>query len=130
MRPFNLTNSTVNVVGYFNRISKYNLNRGALAVVPVRYGTSTSDVMTPAPTTTAGSSKVSGSSITCKMLTTGDYPAADLTDNLREREDFSFTSNPFSSSDNVKKNLTRGVGSNANAVITIGEGNTFKVGTL
>lgn len=130
MRPFNLTGSTVNVVGYFNRISKYNLNRGVLAVVPVRYGTVTTDVMTPAPTTTAGSSTVSGSSITCKMLTTGSYPAADLTDNLREREDFSFTSDPFSTSESVRKNLTRGVGSNANAVITIGDDNTYAVGTF
>ncbi len=130
MRPFNLTGSTVNVVGYFNRISQYNLNRGVLAVVPVRYGTDTNDAMTPAPTKTAGSSTVSGSSITCKMLTTGSYPAADLTDNLRESEDFSFTSDPFSSSENVRKNLTRGVGSNANAVITIGDDNTYAVGTL
>ena len=130
MRPFNLTGSTVNVVGYFNRISKYNLNRGVLAVVPVRYGNVTTDVMTPAPTTTAGSSTVSGSSITCKMLTTSSYPAADLTDNLREREDFSFTSDPFSTSANVKNNLTRGVGSNSNAVITIGDGNTYTVGTF
>ena len=128
MRPFNLTNSTVNVVGYFNRISGYNLNRGVIAVIPVKYSSTT---MSPAPTTT-NSSTISGSSVTCKMLTTKGYPAADLTDNLRESTEtnFQFTSNPFSSSDNVKKNLTRGVGSDANAVITIGEGNTFKVGTL
>lgn len=128
MRPFNLTNSTVNVVGYFNRISGYNLNRGVIAVIPVKYS---STKMSPAPTTT-NSSTISGSSVTCKMLTTKGYPAADLTDNLRESTEtnFQFTSNPFSSSDNVKKNLTRGVGSEANAVITIGEGNTFKVGTL
>jgi hypothetical protein len=66
------------------------------------------------------------------MLTTKGYPAADLTDNLREstETDFKFTSNPFSDASKVQGNLTRGVGSNANAVINIGEGNTFKVGTL
>ena len=128
MRPFNLTNSTVNVVGYFNRISGYNLNRGVIAVIPVKYS---STKMSPAPTTT-NSSTISGSSVTCKMLTTKDYPAADLTDNLRESTvtNFQFTSNPFSDASKVQGNLTRGVGSSANAVITIGEGNTFKVGTL
>lgn len=128
MRPFNLTNSTVNVVGYFNRISGYNLNRGVIAVIPVKYSSTT---MSPAPTTT-NSSTISGSSVTCKMLTTKGYPAADLTDNLRESTEtnFQFTSNPFSDASKVQGNLTRGVGSNANAVITIGEGNTFKVGTL
>ena len=128
MKPFNLTNSTVNVVGYFNRISGYNLNRGVIAVIPVKYS---STAMTPAPTTSK-SSTISGSSVTCKMLTTKDYPAADLTDNLRESTEtnLKFTQNPFSDASKVQGNLTRGVGSNANAVITIGEGNTFKVGTL
>lgn len=128
MRPFNLTNSTVNVVGYFNRISGYNLNRGVIAVIPVKYSSTT---MSPAPTTTKNST-ISGSSVTCKMLTTKDYPAADLTDNLRESTEtnLKFTQNPFSDASKVQGNLTRGVGSSANAVITIDEGNTFKVGTL
>ena len=130
MRPFNLTNSTINVVGYFNRISGYNLNRGVIAVIPVKYGSS-GPAMSPAPTTTQ-SSTISGSSVTCKVLTTSGYPAADLTDNLRESTatEFEFTSNPFSDATKVQGNLTRGVGSNANAVITIDVGNTFKTGIL
>ena len=131
MRPFNLTNSTVTVVGYFNRIKEYNMNRAVLAVIPVKYGSSGS-ALSPAPTTTK-SSTISGSEVTCKMLTTGSYPTADFTENLREHEDYSFTSDPFkpsSTSNKVKSNLTCGVGSSANTVITIGEGNTFNYGTL
>lgn len=131
MRPFNLTNSTVNVVGYFNRIKEYNMNRAVLAVIPVKYGSSGS-ALSPAPTTTK-SSTISGSEVTCKMLTTGSYPTADFTENLREHEDYLFTSDPFkpsSTSNKVQTNLTCGVGSSANTVITIGTGNTFTYGTL
>lgn len=131
MRPFNLTGSTVNVVGYFNRIQEYNMNRAVLAVIPVKFG-SKGDPLSPAPSTTG--STISGSSVTCKMLTTGSYPAAGLTDNLRDlNETYPFSSDPFkptSTNDKVKNNLTCGVGSSANAVITIGEGNTFTHGTL
>ncbi len=131
MRPFNLTNSTVNVVGYFNRIKEYNLNRAVLAVIPVKYGSS-GTASSPAPTTTK-SSTISGSEVTCKMLTTASYPTADFTENLREYEGYSFTSDPFkpsSTSNKVQTNLTCGVGSSANTVITIGTGNTFTYGTL
>jgi hypothetical protein len=128
MKPFDLINSTIDVVGYFNRIQDYNLNRAVLAVVPVQYG-SKGPAMSPAPSTTK-TSNISGSTVICKMLTTSGY--TDTTDNLRESTvaDFKFTSDPFKGTDGVKKNLTRGVGSSANAVINIGEGNTFKLGTL
>lgn len=128
MMPFNLTNSSVNVVGYFNRISGYNLNRAVIAVVPVKYST---NKMSPAPSTSQ-SGTVSGSSITCKMLTTKDYPTAEMTDNLRESTEtnLQFDQNPFSDGGKVKGNMTRGVGSTANAVITIGDDNTYAVGAL
>lgn len=127
MRPFDLVNSNVNVVGYFNRIKENNMNRAVLAVVPGKFGSS-GPSMSPAPST-AGSN-ISGSSVTCKMLTTGSYPTADLTDNLRENASYEFSSAPFGTTAKVKSNLTCGVGSTANSVITIGTGNTFTVGTL
>ena len=128
MTPFDLIDSEINVVGYFNRIQDYNLNRAVIAVIPVKFGSS-GPSMSPAPTITK-SSTISGSSVTCKMLTTTGY--TDTTDNLRESTDksFEFTSDPFKGTDGVKKNLTRGVGSSGNAVINIGDGNTFKLGTL
>ena len=126
MKPFDLIDSEINVVGYFNRIQDYNLNRAVIAVVPVKCG---STAMSPAPSTTK-TSNISGSTVICKMLTTSGY--TDTTDNLRESTDasFAFTSDPFKGTDGVKKNLTRGVGSSANAIINIGDGNTFKLGTL
>lgn len=126
MRPFDLIDSTIDVVGYFNRIKDYNMNRAVIAVVPVKCG---STAMSPAPSTSK-QSNISGTSVTCKMLTTSGYPTADLTDNLRENASYPFTSDPFKATGKVKSNLTCGVGSSANTVINIGEDNTFNYGTL
>ena len=59
--PFELSNSNVFVSGYYQRIGNYQGNRAAVAVVPVLFGTNTSNTMNIAP-------NVSGSKITnCKI---------------------------------------------------------------
>ena len=49
VRPFTLTNSSVHISGYYNRISNYQNNRAIVASVPTYYGGNTNNPMTITP---------------------------------------------------------------------------------
>ncbi len=119
LRPFTLKNSTVDVRGYFQRISGYKFNRAVVAVVPVNYNTAAMDVVPD-----VANSVISNNNIKCVLWTSSSTATTSSTDDLSA----SLTTNI-----NVQENLVCGQGFTANSGITIGDGttddNTYIAGT-
>ena len=119
LRPFTLKNSTVDVSGYFQRISGYKLNRAVVAVVPVNYNTAAMDVVPG-----VANSVISNNNIKCVLWTSSSTATTSSTDDLSA----SLTTNI-----NVQENLVCGQGFTANSGITIGDdkgdNNTYVAGT-
>lgn len=116
IRPFKLRNSTVDVTGYFPRISGYWGNRAVVAVVPVKYNTSAMDLVPD-----VNGSEIAANNIKCKLMTSASAASAGSTDDLSA----GLTNNEFGSDTAIQENLVCGQGFTANDGVTIGDGNTF-----
>lgn len=116
MRPFSLRNSSLDVMGYFQRIENYKMNRAVVAVVPMKYNTS---AMKTVPNVEG--SVIEGCTLECLLWTSSTYSAttAILVDPA------SLTLDIFSTPDRIKENLVCGQGFTANTGVTIGEDNIY-----
>lgn len=126
IKKFSLKNSNVDVSGYFASYPGYDANRAVVAVVPVEDGNKTSNLV---PSVT--DSEISNNTIKCLLRTltlpnkqdsTGSMKTSDLSS-----EQYVTT---ISTAEEIAANLVCGEGFIANTGITIGDGNSFTVGTL
>ena len=125
LKPFKLKNSTLNVTGYFQRISGYGGNRAVVAVVPRKYNTTQMNLVLGADKV-AYVSDVQGSVIeecklSCLMWTSKDYSATSAT----SIDPATLTLDLFHNKENgVRDNLVCGQGFTANEGVTISN-NTY-----
>ena len=119
LRKFNLTNSSVDVSGYFASYTGYYDNHAVVAVVPVKDGDKAGD---PAPS--VAESNISGNNIKCLLYT---YALGNnLTNDAQNINDLSSNTynQTIATADQIKANLVCGEGFTANSGITIGEDTT------
>ena len=125
LKPFKLKNSTLNVTGYFQRISGYGGNRAVVAVVPRKYNTTQMNLVLGADKVAYVSdvqgSAIEGCKLSCLMWTSKDYSTTSAT----SIDPATLTFDLFHNKENgVRDNLVCGQGFTANEGVTISN-NTY-----
>ena len=125
LKPFKLKNSTLNVTGYFQRISGYGGNRAVVAVVPMKYNTTQMNLVLGADKVAyvwdVQGSVIEGCKLSCLMWTSKDYSTTSAT----SIDPATLTLDLFHNKENgVRDNLVCGQGFTANEGVTISN-NTY-----
>lgn len=125
LKPFKLKNSTLNVTGYFQRISGYGGNRAVVAVVPRKYNTTQMNLVLGADKVAYVSdvqgSVIEGCTLECLLWTSSTYSATSAT----SIDPATLTLDLFHNKENgVRDNLVCGQGFTANEGVTISN-NTY-----